>query len=260
MEIFLQSNIKLLRKRGKVTQDDLAKAVGTNRSSINNYENGITPPLEILLALADYFKMSADTLVRTNLEKLSEFLLSELDRGNDVFVRGTKLRVLATTTDSQNKENIEVVNHKAMAGYTAGYNDPEYLQGLPTFQMPFLARDRKYRMFQISGDSMLPIPDRSYVIGEYLQNWNEIKDGSAYIILTREDGIIFKVAFNEIRKRKHLLLKSLNRKYNPFELPVENITEVWKFVNYISAEIPGEIPLMEEVQKKMEELKGLLGG
>jgi hypothetical protein len=32
-------------------------------------------------------------------------------------VRGSQLRVLATTVDAQNEENIELVNEKAKAGY-----------------------------------------------------------------------------------------------------------------------------------------------
>ena len=40
--------------------------------------------------------------------------------------------------DSKNRDNIELVPVKAKAGYTAGYNDPEFISSLPTFQLPFL--------------------------------------------------------------------------------------------------------------------------
>ncbi len=62
-------------------------------------------------------------------------------------------------------------------------------------------------MFQITGDSMLPIPDKSFVIGEYLENWYDIKDGQAYVILTQDEGLVFKVAFNQLRKKKSLMLE-----------------------------------------------------
>ena len=51
---------------------------------------------------------------------------------------------------------------KLYDGYTRGFADPEFVKVLPVFQLPFLSRDKKYRTFQISGDSMLPIPDGSY--------------------------------------------------------------------------------------------------
>ena len=64
------------------------------------------------------------------------------------------------------------------------------------------------------------------------------KDGEAYIILTQEEGLVFKVAFNQLRKKKNLLLKSLNTIYQPYELHLGDIREVWKFCNYISNEMP----------------------
>ena len=87
---------------------------------------------------------------------------------------------------------------------------------------------------QISGDSMLPIPDKAYVTAEYIENWNNIKDGSAYIILTKDDGIVFKVIYNQMRTGKKLLLKSLNPLYEPYEININEVKEIWKFINYIS--------------------------
>lgn len=258
MTTFFSNNLKLLRKKKGFSQDDLAKVVGLKRHDIDNYERGIIPPPENMIAIADHFKISVDTLLRVDLGKLSPFGMRQIEFGFDSYVRGTKLRVHATTVDSHNRENVELVSHKAKAGYTAGYNDPEFIGGLPTFNLPFLSQEKKYRMFQIDGDSMLPIPDRSHVIGEFIVDWHDIKDGHAYIFLTRNDGIVFKVAYNEIRKKKHVLLKSLNRKYQPYEVPANDILEVWRFVNYIATEIPDNTATTSEVFAKVEELRKLM--
>ena len=258
MKTFFSDNLKLLRKRRKFSQEDLGEAVGLKRHDIDNYERGIVPPPENMIAIADFFKVSVDTLLRIDLSKLSLFNLRQLELGYDSYVRGNKLRVHATTVDSNNKENVELVLHKAKAGYTAGYNDPEFVSGLPTFQLPFLSREKKYRMFQIDGDSMLPIPDKSYVIGEFVQDWNTIKDGNAYVFLTRNEGIVFKVAYNEIRKKKNVLLKSLNKNYEPYTLSVNEILEVWRFVNYISHELPEGFTYSNSLIEKVEELKTLI--
>ncbi len=258
MTTFFSNNLKLFRKRKGFSQDDLGKAVGLKRHDIDNYERGIIPAPENMIAIADLFRVSVDTLLRIDLSKLSAFGLRQLEMGFDSYVRGTKLRVHATTVDSDNRENVELVSHKAQAGYTAGYNDPEFIGGLPTFNLPFLSREKKYRMFQIDGDSMLPIPNRSYVVGEFMQDWYDIKDGHAYIFVTRNDGIVFKVAYNEIRKKKHLLLKSLNRKYEPYQVPANDILEVWRFVNYISTELPDNTATNSEVFEKVEELRKLI--
>ena len=258
METFFSNNMKLLRKRKKLSQEDMAAAVNLKRHDIDNYERGIVPRPENLVLIADFLKISIDTLLRNDLSKFSEYTLKQLEQGNDSYVKGTKLRVHATTVDSNNNENVELVSHKAKAGYTEGYNDPEFVSGLPTFQLPFLSRERKYRMFQIDGDSMLPIPDKSYIVAEFLRDWSEMQDGHAYIILTKDEGIVFKIAYNQIRKKKNLLLKSLNSQYKPYEVDITDIKEVWKFVNYTASKLPESINSQELLLEKISELQKLI--
>jgi transcriptional regulator with XRE-family HTH domain len=261
--MYFNHNIKLLRTRKNLTQDMVANELGFSRSTLNSYENGSikNPTLDALLTFSKYYKVSIDTLVKVDLGKLSQFQLLDLERGNDVYVTGSRLRVLATTVDNQNKENIEVVPLKAKAGYKNGYADPDFVKKLPSFQLPILLSDRKYRMFQISGDSMLPIPDKSWVIGEYLENWYDIKDGQPYIVLTQEEGIVFKIAFNQLKKKKNLLLKSLNAFYEPYEININEVKEVWRFCNYMSSEIPetnaGKNELLSKIENVEKEMKAM---
>lgn len=254
--MFFSSNIKFLRKRKGRTQDDVAHAMQIKRSTLSGYENSIAQPgMEALVAFSKYFNVSIDTLIRVDLRELSESQLSQLERGHDVYIKGSKLRVLATTVDNENNENIELVNEKASAGYSRGFADPEYIKVLPTFQLPFLSREKKYRSFQISGDSMLPIPDGSLVTGEYVQNWKEIRNGFPYIILTLNEGIVFKVAYNLLESQGKLELHSLNPLYKPYEVGVQEIREVWKFVHYISSEMPEPNLPREELTRTVAELK-----
>lgn len=141
---YFSSNIKLLRTRRKRTQDEVSNSVGIKRAKYNSYENGIAinPPLNTLVALSTYFKINIDTLVKLDMTCLSEYKLFELERGFDDYMQGSKLRVLATTVDSKEKENVELVNLKAIAGYTSGYSDPEFISSLPVFQLPFLSSEK----------------------------------------------------------------------------------------------------------------------
>jgi transcriptional regulator with XRE-family HTH domain len=252
--MYLNSNLRLLRIRKTRTQEQIAAAVKTTRATINNYERDTEPPLEMLIALSDYFGVSVDSLVKVNLHTLSESQFSELEHGHDAYIKGGKLRILATTVDRNNYNNIELVNIRARAGYTSGYNDPEFISGLPSFQLPFLSRNKTYRTFQIDGDSMLPIPDRSYIITEYVENWQNIKDGHAYIVLTENDGIVFKVLYNQVRKKKNILLKSLNPFYKPYELPVTEVREIWSFVQYFTDELPEPFNELEQMKSMFTDL------
>jgi transcriptional regulator with XRE-family HTH domain len=257
----LSTNLRFLRSRRRRTQDVVATELGITRSTLNNYESGVVvnPTLDLLVRFSKYFRISIDTLVKIDLSKLGESQLSELERGNDVYITGSRLRVLATTIDSFNKENIEMVSHKARAGYRSGYADPDYIKKLPTFQLPILLNDRKYRMFQLSGDSMNPIPDKSWVIGEYLENWFDIKDGHAYIILTIDDGIVFKLVNNNLRKKRSLELVSLNEDFKSYEVQANEVKEVWKFCNYISSELPDNTVQKHSVFSQIEKMEKQIG-
>ncbi len=254
--MYLGNNLKVLRRRKNLTQDEAAEKIGISRTKINAYENGHSEPtLESLSLLSGFYQVNIDTLIKVDMGKLSAKQLDEIENGHDAFISGSKIRVLASTVNQQNEENIELVPIKAKAGYANGYNDPDFISTLPTFQLPFLSKERKYRTFQIDGDSMLPIKDKSYVIGEFVQNWIEIKDGGAYIILTADDGIVFKIVFNQIKKDKTLLLHSLNPLYKDYVVKINQIREVWRFVSYFSNELPDVNNTKEELLEAIKDLE-----
>jgi len=256
MNPFFASNLKHLRKRRNLTQDELAAALDMKRSTLSGYENRVAEPgLDDVVRFGAFFHMSVDSLLTNDLSQLSEYQIHQMELGSDPYVRGSSLRVLATTVDASNNENIELVDEKAKAGYKSGFADPEYVKVLPTFSLPFLSASKKYRTFQISGDSMLPIPDKAYVTGEFLQNWNLIRDRQAYIVLTIDDGVVFKVVENRIRTEGKLIMHSLNPMYEPYDLTVAEIREVWRFVHYISPELPDPVLPKNELQSTVAEMK-----
>ena len=254
--MYFTSNIKFLRKRRGRTQDDVAAALNLKRSTLSGYENGVAQPgIDILVSFSGYFNMSIDTLLKIDMTTLSESQLGELERGYDAYIKGSNLRVLTTTVNSGNRENIELVAEKAKAGYTTGYADPEYIGELPVFTLPFLSDKRKYRTFQLKGDSMLPIPDGSWVTGEFLQDWMNIVSGKAYIVFTLNDGIVFKILENNIRKDGKIVLFSLNPLYEPYEVHINEVKEIWKFVNYISSELPEPVLPEKQIFQSIAQMK-----
>ncbi len=254
--MYFSSNIKFLRKRRGRTQDEVAHALNMKRSTLSGYENEVAyPSLFVLEAFSSYFNISIDTLVKVSLKELSQFQISQLEKGFDVYIKGSKLRVLATTVDQENEENIELVSEKAKAGYKNGFADPEFIRELPTFQLPFLSKSKKYRTFQLKGDSMLPIPNGSWITGEYLQDWNNLVSGQAYVVFTLDDGIVFKIVENRLKEEQKLVLYSLNPVYEPYDVPITEIKEVWKFINFISAELPDPVLPEDHLLSMVAKLK-----
>ncbi|MFW5916298.1 MAG: XRE family transcriptional regulator [Bacteroidota bacterium] len=244
-------NIRLLRKRRKRTQDDVAQALNIKRSTLSGYENEVAQPgIEALIAFSEYFNVAVDTLIKVDLSGLTEKQLSQLEKGYDVYLKGSNLRVLTTTVDRDDNENIELVNERAKAGYQRGFADPEFIRELPTFQLPFLPKEKKFRTFQVSGDSMLPIPDGSWITGEFIQDWLSVNNGEACIILTLNEGVVFKIVENRLKEERKLIVHSLNPSYESYEIPAEEIKEIWQFRHFISHELPEPgIPSSQIIQR-----------
>jgi transcriptional regulator with XRE-family HTH domain len=256
--MYFANNLRLLRLRKKLSQEELATQLNITRSSLSAYENNTAEPsLGTLIAIADHFKLSLDKFIRTDLTKLPEMVLQELEKGYDIDLSGNKLRILACTVDKLQNENIELVPEKARAGYATGYSDPDFIKVLPTFNLPFLSKEKKYRTFCISGDSMPPVKHGSYVTGEYVQNWQSIKSGYPYIVVSKDEGIVFKIINNRIKENKTLQLISTNKLYEPYEIDIRNVLEVWKFVNYISNDFsePEKTNLEEAIYHIQQEVK-----
>lgn len=222
---FVSSNIKYLRKQKGWTQQDLADQLEIKRSLIGSYEEGRADPrISTLLKIAEVFNLSLDDLLS---QDLSQHIKP---------AKSTK--ILAITVDSQERENIELVPQKAAAGYTSGYADPEYLQDLPRFQLPNLPKNRTYRAFEISGDSMLPIHPGTIIIGQYVEQAADIKNGNTYIIVSEQEGVVYKRAFNYIAEKGTLYLVSDNTLYAPYELSVSGVLEIWEAKAFISTQFP----------------------
>jgi transcriptional regulator with XRE-family HTH domain len=236
MEI-INKNIRFLRDQAGWTQKELAGKLDVKQPVIGAYEEfRSVPPIPMAIKLADLFKIDLDTLIRIDLGKgvKKKSNIDKYRRGKDI---------LAITVDTQNKENVEFVNQKASAGYLSGYNDTEFVRELPKLSLPFLSRNNTYRAFEISGDSMLPIPTKSVIVGEYTEDISDIKNGSCYIIITKEEGIVFKRVYNFLKESNKILLVSDNPLYEPYFIDFNNIIEVWRKVKIIIEGIEENIPM-----------------
>ena len=249
------SNLKYLRKKKGLTQQQFADALEIKRSLVGAYEEErAEPKYELLKRFSTFYELTMDELIN---EKIDDKWKPRAkgDPGN--------IRVLSISVDSNDRENIELVPVKASAGYLNGYSDPEYISELPKFQLPMF-RQGTYRAFEIKGDSMLPLQSGTIVVGEYLSNWNEIKPGETYVIISKGEGIVYKRVGNKLRENKTLKLISDNLVYEPYTIPSEDVLEVWKAKAFISTQFPEPAPeptletltsMVSQMQKSLSGLK-----
>lgn len=234
----------------------MAETLKISRSKLNAHENGhtINPPVEDLFRFSEYFKISIDALLKIKLAQLGELKLRELEAGNDVYMAGGNIRILAITVDKNDRENVEYVPIKAKAGYKAGYNDPDFIASLPKYSFPDLPRNGTFRMFPTVGDSMLPIPAGSDILARYIQDWTNIKAGTLCIVIFKgEADFVFKNVTMQVDGL--LLLESFNEVYKPYTEKVENVLEIWQFERFVSKDIPERATDLQELKSMILDLK-----
>jgi phage repressor protein C with HTH and peptisase S24 domain len=135
---------------------------------------------------------------------------------------------------SADRNVIHFVPVKAAAGYLAGYADTEFIDELNTFTLPMLSGGN-YRAFEIIGDSMLPTPSGSIIVGEKVEGgMDEIKNNMAYIVVSRNEGIVYKRIVKSNKAKNKLLMVSDNPQYQPYQVNADDIVELWMAQSVIS--------------------------
>ena len=215
---FANKNLKYLRKLRGWTQEEFAHKLRIKRSLLGAYEEERAEPrIDILEVVADMFKLSLDELLRKDISD---------NKGN--YLAKRRAQKLAS-----GRADIPFVPVKAAAGYLAGYADPEFIDELNTFTLPMLTGG-DYRAFEIVGDSMMPTPSGSVIVGEKIDNFDEVKSNNTYIVVSRTDGIVYKRILKNNRQKNKFTFVSDNPSYQPYQVNAEDIVEVWQAQMIIS--------------------------
>lgn len=168
-------------------------------------------------------------------------------------------KVLTIVTDSQNDERIVHVPIPAQAGYASESSDPTFVQELPTYTLP----DYKYkvgthRSFDVSGDSMEPtLFEGDKVVCSYLEPtlWeNSLKDSYVYVFVTKGDVLVKRVQ-NKIREEKSVTLISDNAYYEPYDVKITEVVEIWYVRAKISPFLPSPSNVKTMIKGEMDELR-----
>lgn len=211
-------NMKYLRKLRGWTQEEFAQKLRIKRSLLGAYEEERADPrIDVLEVVADMFKYTLDDLLRKDLSEV---------KGN--YISKRRAQKLAN-----GRTDIPFVPVKAAAGYLAGYADPEFIDELNTFTLPMLSGG-DYRAFEIVGDSMMPTPSGSVIVGEKVGSLEEVKSNNTYIVVSRTDGIVYKRMMKNNKLKNKYTLVSDNPSYQPYTVSAEDIVEVWQAQMIIS--------------------------
>ena len=234
----------------KWSQEQLAEQLEIPRARIGSYEEErCDPPIDTVIKLSNLFHIAVDALVKCDLSKFD----------SESFMKVGENRILfPIVIDKSNNDLVEVVTIKASAGYLTGYADPEYIEKLPLMNLPFKTVG-KHRAFPIQGDSMPPLKNGCYVIGKYVESINDIENGATYIVITKDEGLVYKRLY---KKGKFIELHSDNANYQPYSIKPSEVVELWKFVCHLNNsdtkdEEANMGNMMRMLQRMQADIKGL---
>ncbi|MEL1255888.1 LexA family transcriptional regulator [Flavobacterium sp. DGU38] len=251
MSLF-SDNIRALRVKQKISQEKLAENLGITRGRYVKYEDGTSEaPYEILKKIAQHYHISIDLLLSVDIRKIDTYDLLKLEDNR---------LILPIQVNREGENFIELVTQKVKAGYLNGYADPEYIENLQQISLPFLGPG-KHRGFPVEGDSMPPHEDGSIIIGRYVERLGEVQDGKTYILITKNEGMVYK-RLNK-NKKNALVLESDNSFYPQYEVKVSDIVEIWEYQCNIGRtdkkkelnEIESMKQLLLEVKREVMELQ-----
>ncbi len=208
-------NLRYLRRLRGWTQEEFANKLNIKRSLVGAYEEERAEPrLDVLESICSIYKLTLDDLLLKDISTTEPKSYLEERR---------KLKMASTAAQ------ISFVPVKAAAGYLSGYADPDFIDELNTFTLPMLAPGQ-YRAFEIVGDSMLPTPSGSVIVGEKIDELEEIKNSNTYVVLSKSEGVVYKRVLKNNRAKNKLTLVSDNPVYEPYNVNSEDVLEIWKAV------------------------------
>jgi len=223
MSIF-SDNLRYLRVKSGMTQQRIADELRIPRERYAKYEATTDPPLDCLQKISRYFFVSIDLLL--------SFDIRRVPYENLILLEENRI-LLPITVDSEGENRIEIVGAKAQAGYLRGYGDPEFIESLQRISLPFLTHG-KYRAFPVTGDSMPPHKEGSFVVGEYVERSSDIVDGKTYILITKSDGMSYKRLYK--KDKNTVMAHSDNTIYEPYEVHYGDVLEVWRYACSIATQ------------------------
>lgn len=264
------SNLKYLRKKSGKTQDGLSSEVSIGRTTIANYEAGISEPnLETLVLFSKYFGVSLDDLLSKNLDELQKSIeISDGGKKDNGYRKQATYSAIPRiiSVDNSGNDNIIYVPVKARAGYLLGYGDSEFMETLPTFRLPGLS-NATYRMFEVEGPSMAPnVLHGDRIIGEWVDGLEHIRDNRVHVVV-HKGGVAVKRVINRLAERGKLYLKSdtiaHRHEFPTVEIDPADVNEIWYGRMKISSDFsePAEVyHRLADLETDVMELKKLLKG
>ena len=171
-----------------------------------------------------------------------------------------RVHALADPGDGDREENTVLVPIAAQASYPSLFTEGKYLQDLKRYHLPGFERG-SYRAFEVSGVGMSPtFGHKDIVVCSFVDRKDLLKPWECYVVVTSEN-ILFKRIGSVIADADEAFeLHSDNPGYEPYRLPVADITQLWMVRGCLSTSIPARpLDRTKQAMERLEKAIELLG-
>lgn len=156
-------------------------------------------------------------------------------------------------------EKIIYVPTAAHAGYTDQYNDPVFMEDLVSFSLPdYKFQHGSYRCFDIVGDSMEPsLFAGDKVVCSHVDSnnfYSSVRNNLVYVVVL-DGALVVKRVLNKVRDDRSMVLCSDNNYYQPYQVKIEEIKEIWHVEVKISPYLPSPNNIRNAFHEEMDNVK-----
>ncbi len=159
-------------------------------------------------------------------------------------------------------ERILHVPVSAYAGYTEQFHDEVFLDDLVSFSLPdYKFQHGTYRCFDIAGDSMEPsLFAGDKVVCSQVDNnnlYSSVRNNLVYVVVL-DRSVVIKRVINKIRESGKFTLISDNNFYEPFDVSVNEVREIWHVEVKISPYLPSPNNIRNAFHEEMDGMKKII--
>ena len=276
MDLFAK-NIKFLRKKKGLSQEEISTSIGFKQTAWSGYERGSSKPnFSDLKKIIKFFAITATELIETDLENVALNENSEdlkkaknvalnvaptvaLKGVNKHFDQELKITIVGEPEPEYGKQHtlIPITDISVAAG--GGQYNQEYIENVESLRLPeqFIKRNATYLCFKIKGISMAPtLQDGGYVVCRLMDKgeWAKMPDECIFVVSDNEGKSYLKRVKNRFKKG-FIVLRSDSpdrADYPSFNLAPDEINTIWYVEWYFTAKMPD---INSQYYQKLQQLE-----
>jgi transcriptional regulator with XRE-family HTH domain len=213
-------------------------------------------PLPVSKLVEDFFQEREEAVITPNRQAPQRNFLADNETSFQQFVDS---HLHSVSNFPKNEPEIQsravtkltpYIKTNAVKEYLANCQKVDYLRLLPTISLPFITSDRS-RAFEAGSDFPM---QNSILVGNGISDWSDVNDGKFYILVTVQQGVIYRRVYNQVKIKGALLLSSDNPTIPSFEISIKDVIEIWEVNSFISQQLPEPHISLERVKNIVDDL------